>query len=369
MRIKFSTSLLLLWACTTFPAAAADTNDIKLQDNPPDRYVVQKGDTLWGIAGKFLKDPWHWPQIWHMNKDQIKNPHWIYPGNVVLLDTSSGAPRLRMLPTRETVRLSPTVRVTEREHKAIPSIPTADIEPFLTRPLVVQEQPLAGTPRIVASQDDHMVITSGVTAYAYGLGEAQGATWQIYRPGEPLVSRRLGQIVGYEAVYLGDARVDRFGEVSTIQITNAREEIAVGDRLLPVPKENLINYVPHAPEAAVEGQIIGLPGGLAEVGRDSVVAIDLGHVQGLEVGHVLAISRPGPTIRVKAEPRPPEVLVPSPTPDVPDTSRAEPSEKIVKVPNERLGLLFVFRVFDKVAYGLVLSSSRQVQVGDMVSKP
>jgi len=364
MQIKFSTSVLLLWAWTALPAWAADTNDIKLQDNPPDRYVVQKGDTLWGIAGKFLKDPWRWPEIWRMNQAQIKNPHWIYPGNVVVLDATGGTPQLRMLESRETVRLSPSVRIVELDRTAVPSIPPADIEPFLSRPLVIERDGLSDAPRIVASEEDRLAITNGVVAYAYGIDETKGAAWQIYRPGQPLVSPRYNETLGYEALYLGDARVKRFGEVSTIEVLNAREEIAPGDRLLPAPREIAMNYVPHAPASPVEGQVIALPGGLAEVGRDSVVAMDVGRTNGVEVGHVLAISRPGPTIRVDEDKN---IAVSMSVPGGSPFPSA--GEKFVTVPNERFGLVFVFRVFDRVAYGLVLNSSRQVRAGDMVSKP
>jgi hypothetical protein len=340
-------------------AYAADSNDIKLQDNAPDRYVVQKGDTLWGISGKFLKDPWRWPEVWRMNKEQIKNPHWIYPGNVIVLDRSGATPQLKMggdAGGRETVRLSPTVRVSDLEQAAIPSIPPGVIEPFLNRPLVIEPNTMLGTGRIVAAEDDRVAITSGVKAYAYGVPEGQGTTFQVYRLGDPIVSPRLNATLGYEANYLGDVRVTRFGEVSTLEVLNGREEMAVGDRLLPVAQESAVNYVPHAPQAAVEGSVIKMPGGVAEVGRGSIVAVDLGRAQGMEIGHVLALSHPGPVVPVVDEREPPNMFGYAPA-------------KLVQVPNERYGLLFIFRVFDSVSYGLVLNSSSQVRMGDSVSKP
>jgi hypothetical protein len=356
MRNKFSISLLLLFVWGALPAAA---DEPKIRDDSPDRYVVKRGDTLWGIAGKYLKDPWRWPDLWHMNSAEIKNPHRIYPGDVVILDRGAKPPQLRLLESRETVRLSPSVRISELERAAIPSIPPAEIEPFLNRPLIVAQQELPNAAKIVAAQEGHVVLGGGMVAYATGIDESKGALWQVFRPGKELRSPGRKERLGYEAQFLGNARVQRFGEISTIEIVSAREEIVVGDKLLPAPTDTLINYAPHAPDRAVDGLVISLPGGLAEVGRDSVVTIDLGREQGIEIGHVLALSRRGPTIRL-------DVPTPEPAygePPIP------PKSKAVTVPDERFGLVFVFRVYDKVCYALVVSSSRQVQIGDIVSKP
>ena len=359
MRNKFSISLLLLFVWGALPACA---DEPKIRDDSPDRYVVKRGDTLWGIAGKYLKDPWRWPDLWHMNSAEIKNPHRIYPGDVVILDRGAGKPpQLRLLESRETVRLSPSVRVSDLERAAIPSIPPAEIEPFLNRPLIVAQQELPDAAKIVAAQEGHVVLGGGMVAYATGIDESKGALWQVFRPGKELRSPGRKELLGYEAQFLGNVHVQRFGEISTIEIVSAREEIIVGDKLLPAPTDTLVNYAPHAPDKVIDGLVISLPGGLAEVGRDSVVAIDLGREQGIEVGHVLALSRRGPTIQLK-------------TPASGTSSYAEllspgPTSRGVTVPDERFGLVFVFRVYDKVAYALVVSSSRQVQIGDIVSKP
>lgn len=346
------TLLLLLTGLLALPALA---ETIKLQDNPPARYVVVKGDTLWDISGRFLKQPWRWPEIWRMNREQIKNPNLIYPGDVIVLDRSGSEPRLRLLrhakvepqEALETVKLTPRVRV-EKITTAIPAIPPADIEPFLSKPLIVEKDGLKGAPVIVAAEEGRLMLGSGDTAYVKGLHRNQGVHWQVYRPGKPVVDPDDGKVLGYQAVYLGDARVTAFGKPSTIQIENAKQEINVGDRLVAPPDNGaFVRFVPHAPDRPVSAKVVaGYAGRLNEFGRDDIVLLNRGTQQGLEVGDVLALYRHGGKL-----------------------ADAGADGKSIRLPDERYGLVFVFRTFGGLSYGLVLQASRPVMPGDKAVNP
>jgi hypothetical protein len=361
---------LLPLSPVSLPARA---DDLQLQNNPPDRYTVQKGDTLWGISGKFLKQPWRWPELWRMNRDQIKNPHWIYPGDVVVLDRADGNWRLsldRAAGPRPTARLSPAIRAENLEGQAIPTIPAGDLAPFLTKPIITATRDgVPGAGRIIAAHDSRVVRGEGDFVYAVNIDEVSGTQWLIYRPGKVLHSYDSHELLGYELRYLGTARVDRFGtagEVARMEITSAREEILMDDLLLPAPREELTNYVPHAPDKAVDSRIIALDGDTHESGRGSLVTVDRGARDGLDVGTVLAIYHPTPVI---IDPRPstePSVF----TRFMGDQTRdmLQPT-RYLNIPPERSGLLFIFRVFDKVSYGIVLNASEPVVTGDLARKP
>ncbi|MGH8714390.1 MAG: LysM peptidoglycan-binding domain-containing protein [Casimicrobiaceae bacterium] len=364
--LLFSAALLPL----TLASLPAGAEDLQLQDHHPDRYTVQKGDTLWGIAGRFLKQPWRWPDIWRMNRDQIRNPHWIYPGDVVVLDRVDGNWRLslnRPAGPRPVARLSPSVRVESLEGEAIPTIPAGDLAPFLTRPIITATRDgIPGAGRIIAAHDNRVVRGEGDYVYAVDIDPKAGTQWYIYRPGKVLRSYDSHQVLGYEMRYLGTARVDRFGEVARMEITSAREEILLDDVLLPAPREELANYAPHAPERAVDGRVIALSGDAFEAGRGSLVTLDRGSRDGLDVGTVLAIYHPTPVIpdpRPSTEPNVFSRFISDPTRDM-----AKP-DRYLNIPPERSGLLLVFKVFDKVAYGIVLNASEPVVTGDLARKP
>ena len=361
-------AMLLLSQAGSALAAAAEP---ALDPNAPDRYIVVPGDTLWGISGRFLKDPWRWPQLFELNKDQIKNPHRIYPGDVIVLDRQAGRARVVAL---ETVRLSPRARVEPLAAEAVPSIPPAAIEPFLTQPLVLDPATLDAAPRIVATQENRVVLGAGSRAYARGINGAPDQYWQVFRPGQPLVDPDTKEALGYEAVYLGEARVVKPGEISTLEIVKSNQEMYIGDRMFPAPKPTFPSYVPRAPDKPIQGRIISAYGGLAEVGALSVVTLNRGARDGVEPGHVLAIVRSpesATNIRYSTEPL-------SGYRDSPLWGRTGPTGRDdtirppvpeTNLPRERHGLLFVFRVFDKVSYALVMQASDPVHVLDIVQNP
>ncbi len=370
---------LLILCCMSLQANA---QEIALKNDHPDRHVVVKGDTLWGISGKFLKDPWLWPNVWKLNREQIKNPHLIYPGDVVFLDMSSGSPQLRLL--RETVTLEPGIVVEPLDKAAISSIPLNAIAPFLNQPLVIEKDQLAASPRIIAGQDNRVVLSPGTRVYISNIAEGDALNWYIYRPGQTLIDPDTKEVLGVEATYLGDARITKYGEPASANISKAKEEIFTKDRLVSIGEEVVTNFVPHAPESQISGRIIHVYGGVAEAGPESIVSISRGATDGLEVGHVLAINRYGRVIKdpeyqknADAKPKLKEVNL-----DItrdkdgmaivnfkkePQNLALEPG--MVKLPDERVGLLMVFRVFDRVSYALIMQASEPINTLDSVNTP
>ena len=377
---------LLVLACLSLNANA---EDIQLQKNHPDRYVVVKGDTLWGISGKFLKDPWQWPKVWKMNRAQIKNPHWIYPGDVIVLDKSGASPQLRLL--RETVTLEPGVRIEPLEKEAIHTIAPSVIDPFLSQPLLIENGKLDDAPRIISGQDNRVILSPGTRVYINNIQEGEGVHWDIYRPGEALRDPDTNEVLGTEAIYLGDVNIARYGAPATGDIVKAKEEIFTKDRLVVAPDEFKSSFVPHAPEGDIRGRIMRIYGGVAEGGPNTVVSINRGKNDGLEEGHVLAISRYGKVIRdpeykdqasnkvVTEEKKLKQLNFDVTTgPDgkkIVNFEKEPPQTKVVlepgqvKLPDERVGLLMIFRTFDRVSYGLIMSASDAIYTLDSVHTP
>ncbi|MDP2152757.1 MAG: LysM peptidoglycan-binding domain-containing protein [Methylotenera sp.] len=382
---------LLMFCCLSFNLNA---QVIALKEGHPDRHVVVKGDTLWWISARFLKDPWLWPKVWQLNRSQIKTPHLIYPGDVIVLDLSSGQPQLKLL--RQTITLEPGVVVEPLDQAAISTIPLNVITPFLSQPLIIEKDQLADSPRIIAGPDNRVVLSTGTRVYINNIEEASDLNWFIYRPGDALIDPDSKEVLGVEATYLGDLSVKKFGNPATAQIVKAKEEIFVKDRLVPSGDEVITNFTPRAPETPIKGRLLRIYGGLAEAGPESIVSINRGSQDGVEVGHVLAISRYGRIIKDPEPTKTDKEKVAKAEADAKpklkelnfDVSSGEDGKPIVnfekkknesttlalepgyvKLPDERVGLMMVFRVFDRISYGLVMQANEPINTLDSIHNP
>ena len=332
----------------------------ELAPNAPDSYTVKSGDTLWDISGLFLKSPWRWPELWGMNLDQIRNPHLIYPGQLLVLDKSSGRGRLtvgQQLGGGDG-RLSPRVRASE-VNNGIPAVNLAQIEPFLNEAVIFEEGELTSAPRIVSAQDNRVLLTRGDLAYTRG--DLKGLrNFRAFREPTPLRDPVTKEVLGYEGVFLGNVELVRTSETSsangaavgdvvpdTIRIVSTRQEMRAGDRLSPVPNREFVNHVPRAPQGEMKGQIVSVYGEAVLAGQNQIVALNRGSRDGLEPGHVLALWRNGKRIIDKTDPKAPTM----------------------KLPDERHGMLYVFRVFNRMSYALILSVNEPVTAGDRFTQP
>ena len=380
MRNAIISLILLITPAWTVLAAEAPA----IKEGAPDRYVVQKGDTLWNISGRYLKEPWRWPELWKMNQEQLKNPHLIFPGDAIVLDRSGGEAKLQLVQL-ETTRLEPKVRSEPSIRNAVASIAPAVIEPFLSKPLVVSADELDRAARIVAASDSRVTLGAGDRAFVQGITKDKGDQWQIFRRGDPLIDPDTNEILGYEAKYLGEAVVRQHGEVATIDIVRSTQEVHRDDRLLPLGKQApIFAYVPHSPRVPVKGRIISAYGSLQEAGPMSIVALSKGSKDGLQVGTVLAIERSQTTSRYSQRTEPlfgrsgitgndtPRVYYPEPLPPrekILARGEAVTRSDIAKLPDERYGLVMVFRTFDRASFALVMEASRPVAVTDFVTNP
>ncbi len=432
-------SIITCLAFFSLVSSFVSAEELALQETAPDRYVVVKGDTLWEISGKFLKEPWRWPEIWQMNKTQIKNPHLIYPGDVIVLDKTASGARLSLLRNGklgprdqggapqglETVRLSPQVRSEALQASAIPAISPNAIAPFLSQPLILEEDTLQGAPYIAGAEEERVVLGTGDIAYAVGARAAGVTDWKIYRPGKTLIDPETNEVLGNEAVYLGEAHLVKAGEPATIEITRSPQEITVRDRLMPAINEPpLTNQVPRAPDKLVTGRIISAYGSVSDVGQYATVVINRGQRDGLEVGHVLAVYRKGRTVEPMKEswlkkayayldkdcvksgkslsfndPYDPKETFEECAGAANDEQWVyadigclKPGAKVsfgeffnpkevykthcrvtkrgpVTLPDARTGLVYVYRVFERASYALVMNTNRPVYVMDVVRTP
>jgi LysM repeat protein len=334
----------------------------ELAENAPASHTVQTGDTLWDISKLFLKSPWRWPQLWGMNLDQIRNPHLIYPGQRLVLIKADGRAMLKVAqdtgPVSGTVKLSPRVRAEVLPNGAIASIPLHLIGPFLNEAVVFDTDELARAPRIVATQEGRVIVSRGETAYVRGeLGGARD--FRLFREPRPLLDPETRQVLGYEATYVGTAEFVRDGGLAagadgkpvlvpaTFTISGTRLEAGIGDRLSPVPPSDLAAFAPHPPSGTLEGRIVSVYGEAVRAGQNQIVALNRGARDGVERGHVLALWRAGTAA----------------------VDRTDGQRTVMRLPDERHGLLFVFRVFDRVSYALILSVHDPVGVGDRFTQP
>lgn len=323
----------------------ADT--LAINPDHPDKYVVEKGDTLWDISARFLRDPWLWPEVWYVNP-QVANPHLIYPGDILNLVYVDGKPQIQAERGYPTVNLSPRIRE-ENLANAIPTIPVDAIKQFLTRVIVVEEGEMENSPYVVQSADEHVVTGAGDRIYVRGIENRDVALFDVYNPGGPYIDPDTGEILGYEALYAGTGPVQSFGDPATIKLTETSREVRVGDRLRPADRSDpVVHFQPHPVPEGTEGHIISVIDGVSEIGQFNVVALDLGEREGMEIGHVMRVYQQGEVIK--------------------DTV-SDKYGKTVKLPDEEAGVVMVFRTFDKVSLGLIMSATRAIHVNDFVRTP
>lgn len=348
--------------------AWSHADEVQIKPDHPDRYTVVKGDTLWDISSRFLKSPWHWPRIWKIN-DQIKNPHLIYPGDVIVFRMVDGKPELSVLrneklpapslpsvaatepaPAQAPVTDSRTVKLSPQTHSqplesAIPTIKPNTILPFLSRPLAVESGELEQAGYVTTGLDDRIALGNGSEFYARGLKDDQ-EYFYIFRPGKAVKHPDTGEILGYEAIYLGDARRMEGGDPSKLVVTQAKQEIIPTDRLLAAPaKVSLPYYYPHPPKTQVDGRIVSALNAVEEIGPMAIVGISLGAREGMEEGMVLRVMRHV------------------------GNSKDPVTRERYKLPDEESGLVMIFRTYEKISYGLVMTATQPIHMQDAVITP
>ncbi|MEO8186827.1 MAG: LysM peptidoglycan-binding domain-containing protein [Burkholderiaceae bacterium] len=323
-----------------------------LAPNAPERYTVKSGDTLWDLSGMYLTSPWRWPELWGMNKTQIKNPHLIYPGQTLVLVKDGDRARLQIAGEGEpgVGRLEPRIRDIGNERTAIAAIPNNLIAPFLSQPLVLDANGLADSPRIVATQEGRVFVGRGDDAYARGIQDDAIINYNVFRPLRPLYDpddTARKKPIAYEAFYLGTANKVGGGEIAKMRIDSSKQEIGVGDRLLAVERQELVTYMPKRPDAPIDARVIAMYDGVRYAGGGSIVTLSRGSDEGVSTGDVLQLYRTGET----------------------KLDRTANKREFIKLPDEQIGLAFVFRVFPGISYALIARGTKAVEVGDRAANP
>ena len=315
----------------------------ELRSDHPERYTVVKGDTLWDISGRFLNNPWYWPEIWHVNP-QVKNPHLIYPGDRLALVYIDGKPRVTKVASSDVVKLSPQIR-SEAIDTPIPAIPLDAISSFLTDTRIVTPAELNDAPYVLEGEDGRIITGAGDRVYARGDKPADKVG--IFRRTKEFVDPESGEFLGLEARSIGAGNVTaENGDVLTLRLTKSNQEIRIGDRLLTsVNRPISTSFVPSSPEQDVDGQMIAVDGGVSQIGQFDVVTINRGERDGLAPGNVMAVLKSGNMVR--------------------DPVTGE----TIELPSERAGLMMIFQAYEKMSYGLVLQATRPLSVGDKVTNP
>ena len=351
---SITSRVLAILLLTTMLFVSAEAQKIELKPGHPQEYTVVKGDTLWDIAGTFLSKPWYWPEIWKVNQ-QIKDPHWIYPGDVLRLVYIDGKPYItRDRNGKRTVRLSPETRV-EDLNRAIPTIPLDIIAPYLTQNRILNAGEYQNLPYIVGISNEHMSAGEGNSIYVMGIAaDTTDVTYSIYRQGDAYVNPvNAKEILGYEALYLGDGTLEQKGSPATIYIEKSRAEILKKHRVIPVAKGGIVdaNFMPKPSLVNRPATIIGVltngkQPGVNMVGALDVVIVDAGSKDGAEKGDVFNIYKRGPIVR--------DPIYPS---------------KKVKLPNELNGNLMIFRTFNRLSYGIIMDAQSDLRIGDIIKSP
>jgi hypothetical protein len=325
------------------PTLEKVSDPVPLAAGAPDEYVVQVGDTLWDIAGTFLKDPWYWPEIWYVNPE-IENPHLIYPGDVLGLVYIDGQPRITNV-RASTYRLSPQARVTPLT-EAVTSIPYEDVAAFLSSGVILERSQADSLPYLLATRGDHMMASAGNQIYVRGLSEtAPGSRYSVVHVGEPLYDPDDDRLIGYQGISVGDGTLRRGGDPATVALTDSSREAKPGDRLLPEAVDIPLNFFPRAPSNPIEGRIISVVGGVTQIGQYMVVVLNRGSNNGVSVGDVLTVWQTGQKIDDRF------------------------GGGNVKLPDEEAGTIMVFKTFDRISYGLVMEATQAIHIHDTIRNP
>ncbi len=328
-----------------FMLNTAFANGVHLKKGHPVRYTVKPGDTLWGIAGKFLDNPVEWPLLLKSNP-QLKKPYHLYPGEVLVLHSVNGRPEL-FIEGGGTVVLSPKIRE-EKIDNAIPTIPIEYVKPFLTGTRVVNREELLYAPYIVAHEGEHAVAGAGDSIFAVGITDKTATDFSIFRPGPPYVDPQTKELLGYQATDIGEARLAHRGNPAALLITRAPKEVLNGDRLLPFADSQIIaDFNPRIPTDPIKGQIISVLGGVTQIGQYNVVVIDRGTANSLQIGDLLAVYQLGATIR----------------------DPVGKSNRGIRLPNVKAGEILIFRTFRRVSYGLIMHATMPIHILDVVTNP
>jgi hypothetical protein len=325
----------------------------------PETYIVQKGDTLWDISSHFLRDPWYWPEIWYKNP-QVTNPHLIYPGDELAIVYIGGQKRLQIVRRGETgdlvesqglkiVKLSPRIRAQSID-AAIPSIPIESIRQLLEKPLIIDEDELAESAYVLDSRDNHLANAINDTLYVRKLDTETGnGRYNIFRPHKPLIDSTTGETLGYEALFVGEAKLERRGDPASVRVTSVAREVLRDDRVLPINNLNVQrDFFPRPPKEEVRGQIISLLDGISQVGQYQTVVINLGLRDDIQIGNVLEIVKEGKVVRDRFEDDP---------------------EFMVKLPDERNGILMVVRAYEKMSFALIMEANSPVKLNTTIKTP
>lgn len=331
----------IIFSFFLFTACYAD--EIKLNPSHPDQYTVVKGDTLWEIAGKFLSNPWQWPDVWEKNA-QIENPNLIFPGDVIYLTYVDGQPRLSL----GDIKLHPRIRSSSIE-QAIKTIPLNKIQQFLVASKVVTQDELDNSPYIIEVMGEHLVAGAGDKIYVRSIEDPQNLQFTIFRKGEIYTDPETQEILGYEASYIAESTLLKSGDPATLMISRSDSEIRTGDRLIVTEDEQVtINFIPRTPKELIQGSIISVLNGVSQIGQHNIVAISRGARDGIEIGHVLDILQRG---------------------DITRDLYSQSNGKEVKLPDELAGRLMIFRTFERISYDLVMQATQAIHVLDLVQTP
>jgi len=349
------------------PAAAPAMGVPASMVNPsaPKSYVVKKGDTLWGIASMFLKDPWLWPEVWIINP-KIPNPHLIYPGDTLELAYGrGGSPQVSVAEPGaarlESVKLDPRLRSTALD-AAIPTIPYSAIQGFLSHPRLLTRDQIKTAPYVLAFRDMHQVGGSGIEVYVANLNAEQNARYAVMRVGDELRDPDDNALLGYEGVYTATALVERPGNPAKALLTEPALETVAGDRLVTATEEATpVNFTLRAPSSDVHGRIIAVVAGTDLIGQFEVVAINRGKNHGLEAGNVLAVDSAGDTVR--------DLFRGGHDINSMGSGINTAFSPKVKLPDERSGTALVFKVYDRMSYALIVGASDTIHVRDIVRNP